>query len=256
MAQPCATWTPLNCCDLTGISPAITGAAADAATEILWALSGRQFGVCPTMFRPCRRDCLDLVWDDWAGAWPNPALIQGRWLNLGCGSCAGDCQCTPLFEFTLPPPVSGISSIVIDGAVLPTGSYQLVDGNRVVRTDGGQWPLCNNLAKPDGAVGTWTVTAQLGTPVPQAGLLAAGELTCELAKAACGDTSCQLPSWWMSQITREGLTINFGDFGIALSEGRVGLPISDMFVNSVNPGRIPARAAVFSPDKARHWIGS
>jgi hypothetical protein len=244
---PCAPWNfECACCRIDGASPAVTGMAVMAATEVLWAASGRRFGECAvTGLMPCTDQC-----DGWSSGWlnpigswgqyPNPALLGGRWFNLGCGGCSGSCSCNTRSQFTLPEPVNSVTRIMIAGSPVPTGSYRLENWRYVVRIDGGEWPLCND--------GSWTVDVSLGNPVPQLGLLAAAELACEMVKACTGDRSCRLPVRLQS-LTRQGVAQQFLDPQEFFKEGRVGLYLSDQFIKTFNPSGLHARPLVLSPDR-------
>lgn len=245
---PCSPWPfECACCKIDGASPEVTGNAIMAATEILWAASGRRFGECDvTGLMPCPDGC-DVTWGSWLnptgagwGAWPNPALISGRWFNLGCGGCAGSCSCNSVSQFTLPSPVSSVTQIVIAGAPVPTGSYRLENWRHVVRTDGLQWPTCND--------GSWLVDVVVGNPVPTLGLLAAAELACEMVKACTPGQTCRLPVR-VQVLTRQGITQQFIDPEKFFTEGRIGLYLSDLFVQTFNPGGLKSRPLVVSPDR-------
>lgn len=242
-------WT----CDVATLNPAVTGLAVASATETLWALSGRRFGLCEVTLRPCRRDCYDgRFYDDfgppWTGArsYPQPALIGGQWFNLTCGSCS-DCACGTVSEALLPAPVHSIVEVKVDGTPLVTGAYR-VDNNRLlVRTDGGRWPRCNDLTRADSEAGTWSVTARFGEVPPEGAALAMGELSCEIAKAADGQ-DCRLPAG-VQQLVRQGVTISYPDVGELFAKGRTGLYLVDMFVATWNPAGLRSRSRVYRVDQ-------
>lgn len=258
-AGPCLTSWPLVQCDIFPASTAaISGAAVQAATSILWAKSGRQFDQCSVTLRPCRESCYgnqwpwSNSWNDWGvnGQWPFPYLYAGQWFNLGCGGCPGSCSCNVLFTVKLPNPVVSITQIKVDGSPLATGSYILYDYDTLVKTDGVQWPLCNDLSKPDSAVGTWSITVQAGTPIPILGQMAVGELALQLALACVGDSSCQLPAN-TQQIIRQGVTFTKLDPNIVFAAGKLGLYRCDLFISTFNPGGLPERAHVYDVDGPR-----
>jgi hypothetical protein len=228
----------------------VTGIAVTSATEILFALSGRRFGLCEVTSRPCREDCYDYPYYTnllpWTGQWPYPALIGGSWFNLGCGGCGNTCSCTTVSEFILPSPVYRIVQIKIDGGVVPTGSYRLDNNRKVVRTDGGMWPICNDLSRDDTEAGTWSVTAQYGSPIPDMAQLAMGQLACEISKAASGQ-DCSLPAG-VTQLVRQGVTIDFPDVGELFKQGRTGLYLVDAFLATYNPNGLKRRSRTYSVD--------
>lgn len=246
-AGPCQPWTPIWCQQLPISTAPVSGSALQVATEILWAMSGRQFDECTLTLRPCQKDCFGGTWpyyDRWnefGTGWPYPYNYNGQWFNLGCGGCPGDCSCTVLYEAALPQPIESIVQIKIDGAVMPTGSYTVYDYRKLIRTDGHPWPLCNDLNKPDTQPGTWSVTAVFGTTVPAAGQLAVGELAREIALACVGDNRCALPKP-VQNLVRQGVSMTFLDPTQVFAAGKVGLFFSDLFISAFNPGGIAARA--------------
>lgn len=249
---PCADWPVYwTCTDVTTASPALTGYAAAMATRVLWSLSGRRFGTCEVTLRPCRRQCYDnwpWGWTEWdrsvlgSSVWSDYRF----WFPLSCGTCQTGCSCGTVAEAVLPSPVNRIVQVKVDGTPLVTGAYR-VDNNRLlVRTDGQQWPLCNDLAKADTEVGTWSVTAAYGEDIPEGAALAMGELACEIIKAGTGK-DCRLPPG-VTQLVRQGVTIQYPDVGQLLREGRTGLYLVDMFLASENPDGLKSRARVYSVD--------
>jgi hypothetical protein len=252
---PCDLWPVRWSCDVSSESPAATGMAVAAATRTLWALTGRQFGTCTTTLRLCREECWDSwPYDDWS-RWTTPTtygygyldFTGPYWYPAVCGSCTSGCSCGPVPEVRLPDTVDHIVTVKVDGNALPTGSYRLDNNRLLVRTDGGQWPRCNDLTKGDDQIGTWSVSAAFGQAVPVGGQLAAGELACELLKAMRGE-DCRIPAG-VTQLTRQGVSISIPDFGDILMHGRTGLYMCDMFIMSENPKHLQARGRVYNVDR-------
>ena len=251
---PCEDWPVIWNCDLTGASAVITGAALAAASEMLWALSGRRFGLCTTTIRPCRRGCTEWPWG--GGFWPDgvagmtypmPMKLGSQWLNLTCGFCTSGCSCAQVEEAVLPAPVYDIVQVKVDGVVLTPGTdYRLDDSRLLVRLGGATWPLCNDLRYDDTEVGTWSVTARFGEPVPVLGTMAIGELACEFVKAFNGD-DCSLPDQ-VASLTRQGVSVNYVDAAQLIEAGRTGLRFTDMFLQAENPSGLRRRAQVYDVD--------
>jgi hypothetical protein len=249
---PCEAWPAYFPCDISCQSPSVTGQAVDLATEVIWALSGRQFGLCEVTLRPCRRSCNDFPWvpdfGPWAGqSWINPSLIQGQWFNVICGRCTTDCSCSTISEIYLPAPVDSIVEVKIDGVIVTGSDYRLDNGRILVLLNGDEWPRCNDLSLPDTEIGTWSVTAMYGDTVPEGGKWAVGELACELMRAMNGE-DCRLPQN-VSQLVRQGVTIEFPDIRELMRIGLTGLYLVDQFISTWNPSGLRRRSGVYSVDR-------
>lgn len=245
---PCANWDVIWPCDISTESPTATGMALGFATEILWGLTGRQFGLCTVALRPCRKDCYDTPWPgEWPGSY-GPALVGGRWTNVVCGTCFGDCTCAELSIVVLPAPVNSITTIKVDGVVVTGTAYALIDNRKVIRTDGAKWPRCNDLTKADTQAGTWSITAQYGQDVPDGGDLAVGEFACEVLRALRGE-ECRLPRT-VTSLARQGVSIQFPDVSELFDQGKTGLYLVDAFIAAWNPRHLVRRAKTYSVDSA------
>lgn len=260
--ETCTAWTPILTCDLSSMSPTVTGAALQAATDVLDSLSGHRFGGCQVSIRPCRRECSGMSWGILSGTWwnfgywPRPLFYRGVWSNITCASCPdGSCACTALSEVRLPAVAASVQSVKVDGVTLVKDTDYRVDNFRtLVRLGGAVWPICNELTLDDTHVGTWSVTATYGETPPQIAQLALGELTCELAKLLSGNTDCKLPTP-VQTLVRQGVTMNFLDPNMVFAQGRVGLYLCDLFIETVNPKRLLQAAQVFDVDGMnRHRI--
>lgn len=226
--------------------------AAQAASEYVWAISGRQFGACSVTVRPCRPSCFDAHYGAAAPWWWDgvswPTGPWGWWgLGVGCGCASAVCSCTSTPFVTLPGWVSNVLEVTIDGEVLPSGTgWLLYDGYKLARVDGGEWPTCQDWSVPASGVGAWAVTVQAGPEVPALGLLAAGEVACEIVKACTPGLECTLPSGLRS-ITRSGVTKVFFDPTELAKGGVTGLASVDRFLQAVNPSGISMPAAIWDP---------
>lgn len=249
---PCENWPVYWTCDTSAYSPELTGYAVSAATRILWSLSGRRFGLCTVTLRPCAEDCRSAGGYPFSGAWEWQAgYAPAPWdfyRTLYCsGGCGGTCSCSNLSEVRLPSPVDSIVEVRMDGTPMATGGYRLDNNRLLVRTDGQRWPRCNDLTKADDQPGTWSVTARYGEDVPDSGRLAMGELACEISKAGKG-IDCRLPPG-VTQLVRQGVTIQYPDIGQLLKDGRTGLYLVDLFLAAENPHRLQQRARVYDVDR-------
>lgn len=230
--------------DLSGSDETITHSkiafAEQVAGDVLWALSGRQYGECRRTVRPCAQRCAHDVDIDW---WDVRARRLGYrvadtslpWPLCSCASMVDRCGCTTVEVLQLPKNTTAIEEIVVDGVVLPRSAYRLDRGGRVYRLDGGVWPVCQDFNAVPGEVGAWTVTYRRGVAVPAGGRLAGGILKCEILKALLAKP-CNLPDR-VQTIVRNGTSMVLLDPQDFLSEGKTGIYTVDLWLLSVNPQR-------------------
>lgn len=201
--------------------------AEDIAVHVLWALSGRQFGACATTARPCRSYAQGFGYSSTV-----LTLDAGQWVNWPCG-CIGGCSVTGPRVVHLPGPVASITEVRIDGAVLDESGYQL-EGNALYRKDGA-WPS-QDLGRPLGEPGTWSVTYARGNPVPAGVDKLVGQLAREFVAACDDEDTCRL-SRTVVATTRRGVSHEFDPTKI-LAAGKTGLSEVDLWLSAVNPHRL------------------
>jgi hypothetical protein len=259
---PCDGWNiDTGCCsDWAGYSSELKSAATSYASTVLWAATGRRFGLCTRTIRPCGRNCSDgnggfgggWYWSQ--GTWM-PYLFNGVWRNCWCG-CGGAscCGCNVNCQVYLPGPVAAVLSVEVDGEVIDPTTYRVDNGIWLVRTrtqaedseqDPPCWPVFQNY-NFDSGEHTFFVTYQQGLPVPQPLLRAAGELACEYAKACLG-LPCRLPARATS-IARQGVSINLVDVNTLLERGLTGVATVDQLIAAYNPYGLKSAMRVVSPD--------
>lgn len=253
---PCDWPLDTGCCaEWAGYDPAVQASATAWATQILWALSGRQFGLCEVTVRPCGSSCrFPGGWMTFpvqadggnaaaAGGWFPFVDAAGAWRNCGC---PGACTCAARCEVLLPGPVSSVTEVFVDGVLVPATSYRVDNGLILVRTDGECWPECQDFDHSDPAdVDTFHVTYQRGAAVPLAGRTAAGILACDFAKTCT--TGCTLPGNLQS-LTRQGIDVQMVDPASVLEGGLTGISQVDLWIRSVNPDALRGRVRMYSPD--------
>jgi len=229
----------LQCEDMPdSVDQAAQDLAMSAATEVLWALSGRRFGVMQVSVRPCRRSCEPV------GFVPVTGWTVG-WLN--CGQCGtSSCGCDDPDSIRLARrPVQEVTEVLVDGVALASTAWRLDDRRDLVRIDTEPWPTCNDLNVTTGP-GVFQVTYSYAEPVPSAGIIAVNALACELAKASVG-ADCNLPER-ITTLTRQGVTIGMIDRQAYLDKGRTGIYLVDLFLRTVNPAGIQRRARAYRAD--------
>jgi hypothetical protein len=116
----------------------------------------------------------------------------------------------------------------------------------LIRTDGRGWSTaCGGE--------TVTVVYRWGEAPPAGGKRAAVLYALELGKGEVGDSSCRLPKRVVS-VVRQGVSMTLIDPQRYLENGKLGMPDIDQWLASVNPGAIPERGAVWSPDVPRAHV--
>lgn len=197
---------------------------------ILWALSGRQFGICSHTVRPCvQLSSPDRPAYGYTGSYVL-TRTDGGWLNWPCG-CAGSCTLTGPNAVHLPGPVVAVTEVKIGATVLPQDGYA-VEGNVLYRLSG-PWPG-QNLNAPAGNEGTWTVTYERGQAVPSGVDKLTGLLAQEMYAACTGNGKCRLPRN-VTGVTRQGVTYQVYNPQDIYGSGKTGLPEIDSWLAAVNP---------------------
>lgn len=237
---------PLCCPDWAGMSAEIKSAARDYAATILWAATGRIFGLCQVSVRPCgMKRCGEGAefWGyDWSGGTWVPYIFNGQWFNCGCGPA---CCCEPRCQVRLMGPVDSIVEVTIGGIAVDPATYRVDDNHWLVRTAGECWPSCADLDTDDGD-NVFVVTYMRGDPVPNALLRAAATLACEWAKACVGG-DCRLSNR-VTSLVRQGVTIDMVDPNELLENGLTGLWEVDTVIRAFNPYRLQQRLRVLAPE--------
>lgn len=129
-----------SCCDALQVDPvaeperfAAIERVLRISVSILHGLTGRQFGLCPVTVRPCRTGCSQKVPP--GAAWMTPDIVDGKWLNVACGSCTDGCSCEAMCEFPLPGRVEQIVEVTVDGVVQDPDTYRVDNHRFLVRND-------------------------------------------------------------------------------------------------------------------------
>jgi len=224
----CEPWTTPDklCCPdvetvdcVTGLPVVLTYAwtdaeLIDAATGMLFKRTCHQFpGHCQITVRPC-----------------------------GYCSCSRDrCGCGRYVYIQLQDrfPVISVDEVKVDGVIIDPGSYRVDDYSRLVRLDGACWPLCNDLTLADDQPNTFSVKYTAGRRPPVELQIAAAELACEM-KRACNGNDCRLPSN-VTQVNRQGVTLNIDALEAAVSGGSTGLAFVDAALARYDCARAKSR---------------
>lgn len=212
------------------------------ASEILWAATGRQYGLCEVTVRPCyTKDC-DACNIVVSTGFPwIPILENGEWTNISC--LQNGCVCENLCSVALPYPVNEVTTVTVNGVEVLAESYRVDQFRNLVRTDGECWPRCQD---------DWSVTLTYGRAPTPLIVMATAALACELAKSCTPGTSCQLPKR-MQSMTRQGVTVGFIDPMEFLGQGMTGIYLVDLAIRKANPKGLLKQASVYSPELANKW---
>lgn len=252
MDEPCTGWVPNTalCSTWSKLSDPQKAYALRTAIRVIWAATGRQFGLCPVTVRPCWVPQAPLyqafpVNDYGEGYWSLQGVSGGVQVVQGAGVCACStaCMCAPP-QVALPGPVSAVQNVIIDGA--PFAAYRVDLESYLVRTDGQAWPAPQNLAAAAGTTNTWSVSYLRGVAVPDTLQDAAGLYACQVGKAIVGG-GCQLPNRVQS-VTRQGVEIQFINDTDFLDKGRTGYDLVDSMISTYNPHGLTQRPRFLSPD--------
>jgi hypothetical protein len=241
----CSSWATVA--DIPeDLLPLLSEAEWDAllltCSEILWALSGRQWSgggcVAAAELRACPPAPGTKSWPfgpmgDCCGYWP----ASGYPWSFSTGVIRRGANA---FAVQLPhDEVTSVTSVTVNGE--PFLSYRL-EGSWLERTDCRSWQECGDADV--------LIEYVWGLTPPAGGVRAVVTLAIEIAKQATGDATCRLPRRVVS-VTRQGVTMAFVDPMRFLKDRLTGLPDVDMWIMAVNPYRRPERAQVWSPDVPR-----
>jgi hypothetical protein len=203
----------------------IVEVAVAAATTQLVALTGGRYGI-------------ETYDEDYrvpggGGCLPAPYKgTDGQWRN---GFSGGYC-CQIRLDHA---PVREILGVYVFGVQQAANTYAVERSN--LRRRGSCWPTSGACDEP--AV---RVRYRGGLQPPLAGAIALGELAAEYAKGLSG-SACRLPSGVVN-VARQGVTTSFVAPDVLAQLQITGLPLTDAFINAVNPARLKGRSRVFSPD--------
>jgi hypothetical protein len=254
--RPVQPWTSTILGPALEIPDPVAQMALMAATEALWAKSGRRFGQATITVRPCSpyRGGAFAAGLEWP--WLTAMLADTAWnlwprfwlLPIGCGLHNDDCGCTRVHRVHLgKTPISSVQQVMLDGEVFPPSSYRVDNWESLVRLDGDAWPYCQDMNLDDDQPGTWSVTFTYGATPPVLGQLACGEFAREIALAITRDKSCRLPKRVQS-VTRQGVSATMISLQDMLNANLTGLELTDQFILSTNPKGIQSRARIYRAD--------
>jgi hypothetical protein len=215
-----------------------------AASEILYALSGRQWS------GPGCSSTVELRTQPpgpGTGAWPYYRTWGESAQSYWWWSFSGWAW-FPRYVGLPPQPmaiklphreVQAITSLEVNQE--PFTAYRLLESGWLERTDGRRWLEYT---------GETVIQYTFGEPPPESGVQAVVELAVEMVREYLADPKCRLPKRTTS-VTRQGVTVAMTDPQVFIKQGYVGLYRVDLFIRSVNPKARQQAATVWSPDIPR-----
>lgn len=240
------------CSDWDSYTQPVKDSALWLASTYLWAATGRRFGPCPVTVRPSQTDRTEVAYQSFPvapglgslGEPGGPFLFGGRWFNAGCSSaCCGNNACA----IVLRGPVAGVEEVYVGGDLVAASAYRVdLTGGvyLLVRTDGECWPTCQDFSADEGEDGSFEVSYLIGSPLPEALVIATAMLACEYGKSLNGG-ACKLPAK-MTRLSRQGVEVELEP--PAPAEGLTGIREVDDVITALNPGRRRNWPLILSPD--------
>ena len=207
-------------------------AIVDLAITILWSMSGRQFGLCDVVLRPCPERGASRRYGAAPALWHSYVYNGGGWTDISCG-CASVCASGGPSAVHLNRRVYSIESIVIGDETLSPEQYRLENG--VLYRLGGIWPS-QNLGQPIGEPNTWAVHALVGQPVPEGAAYLTGTLAAEFKLACDDDDRCRIPRN-VESVSRRGVTYTMYKPDASMAR-RTGIAEIDMWLDAINPHKV------------------
>lgn len=222
----------------------------------LYRLSGRQWpGVCQDEVHPLL--CGDLVvqWVAYTRGGARPLVALD---GTGCGCGAPDLH-GGHSAIRLAGPVVEVQEVHVDGVLVDPGEYAVLDRRWLVRRSG-SWPSSAEPLAAGGEPRSFVVRYRHGAVPDISGRVVAGRLGCELLRqcvGAAGGADCQL-SEKVTAVVREGVSYAMVSPPASLldDKGRLGIPVVDNWLGTVNPKRTDRAAKVLDATGATlHRIG-
>lgn len=246
---PCNWNINIGCCpDWDSHDEDVQQAATAYAVTVMWAATGRRYGLCEVTVQPCNPTPAEPLYLTYPIA-AAPGYRTSSGFSVGSpfadgGGCGTRCTCRARCETRLDGPVDSITEVQIGGVAVDPAAYRVLDHNTLVRIDGECWPTCADYGNQDPP--GFEVTYLRGEPVPEAAETAAGTLACEFAKACTGG-DCRLPKR-LASLSRQGVELQVADVGTYLDHMLTGIDEVDRVIVALNPHRQHARPQVLSVD--------
>ena len=211
--------------DIKGIPADIALDCIDAATEILYGLSGRKYSgqrVAHELYSYAGSHCV-------SGAEAAVGYSHNRRAH------------DPVIQLR-GRPVQRVLQVSLDvtGAILPERLWRLVNARYLEPTRAGGWSTSQDVR----------VTYVYGVNPTRLAKQAAIALAGQFALAHQGSSACRLPER-VTSVSRQGISFSILDPQDFLADGRTGVYEVDIFLKTVNPDKARSRPRVLVPDGPR-----
>lgn len=221
------------------------GDACQAASNLLWAMSGRKYSGTTTVTERYFTAIDAFRYQGSSAKQFFPHMIGGSVFNLPAedwnDSAYQSDGTSSLSRIRLRgKPVLEVHLVRsgYDGHIIPEDAYYLAEHSMLVANKGTPW-----------TPGNLEVTYTYGQQPPTAGRHAARMFAIELIKLWEGD-DCALPDR-VTSVTRQGVSYTILDNQDFLENFRTGIYAIDLFLRTANPAKALAPSKVFSPDIPR-----
>lgn len=233
---------------------AVQSFAQKLASYVLWSFTGRRYGLCEVVIRPCQwAKCSNRGLPPGGWWWSDtpwiPRILDGVWVNSCPCEIGTFCSCELNCSVRLPGPVSSVTEVKVDGVVIDPAEYAVYDFAELKRLGGECWPICQDFEVGTTEVGSFVVTYQRGVPAPESADCVTGLLAAEIGKA-CTGKPCRLPRNVQS-VARQGVNVSFLTPEQLQKFRMTGIPEVDLWVTADNPDRLTSDSVVWSPETRR-----
>lgn len=142
-----------------------------------------------------------------------------------------------------------VRSVTLDERVVPVFDLEVEEDHSFVAEGLVVHNCCQRVDLASTEPQTWEVQFRYGAMPDNAGVMACAAWACELAKAAAGD-DCSLPERART-VASQNVTIDVSRPSDFMVNGDTGVRLVNIWLSSVNPSKLRARARVVDPGTHR-----
>lgn len=239
MAVNSTLWVTPSQLGGTAASDPLAIEACSMASYILWAFSGRRYGVLRTVTETYECACSKTglgTFDPFAlPAVDGTGLVVNTLSGTECG-CTGTVGGRHVRLRLKGSPVRRVHSVRRDTVELDPATYRVENSGLLTLDPGAPGDVCG-----------LEVTYTYGAGIPGGGRQAARTLAQELLRSWNDDEECRLPDR-TTNVSRQGVSFTVLDKQDFLDEFKTGILEIDLFLRAANPAKALKKAKVFSVD--------